>query len=68
MFHPDLVPWNLREEKCSEWNACWIIGNQEIINGELGYSSREILAGGPFGDEVIDEIRDLFHGEIVPAC
>ena len=68
VFHPDLVPWKLVEEKSSEWNACWRIGNQEVINGEAGYSSREILIGGPFGDEVIDQIRKLFDGEIVAAC
>ncbi len=68
VFHPDLVPWKLIEERSTEWNACWLIGEQEVINGEDGYSSREILAGGPFGDPAIDLIRDVMGGEIVASC
>jgi hypothetical protein len=68
VFHPDLVPWPLIESKSTEWNACWLIDELEVINGEDGYSSGEILADGPFGDVVVDLVRDVMEGEIVPTC
>jgi hypothetical protein len=68
VFHPDLVFWKLIESKSDEWNACWLIDELEVINGEDGYSSREILADGPFGDVVVDLVRDVMNGEIVAPC
>lgn len=65
VFHPDLVPWKIVEEKSDDWNACYLIGDQMVINGENGYSSKEILVGGPFGEPAVDLVRKVFNGEIV---
>ena len=65
VFHPDLVPWKLVETKSDQWNACYEIDNQLVMNGEDGYSSRELLVGGPFGDPAIDMVREVFNGEMV---
>jgi len=64
VFHPDLVPWKLVEEKGDAWNDCYLVGDQMVVNGEDGYSSKEILVGGPFGEPAVDLVREVFNGEI----
>lgn len=43
VIHPDLVPYK-RKEAESEWSTIYIINNKEVLNGEDGYKSSEIVA------------------------
>ena len=65
VIHPDLVKWKLDQDKSSRWTAAWVIDGRVILNGEDGYSSWEVIIGGPFHDPVVDMARDLFDGEII---
>ncbi len=42
-MHPDLVPWKL-SGGFGDWSAAYQIEDEEVINGEDGYSSAELLA------------------------
>ena len=64
VLHPDLVPWRLLSDKSTGWNATYLIDGKDVVNGEDGYSSTEILAGGPFNDAVVDRVRQAFNGEV----
>jgi len=44
-LHPDLVPWKLIEEKSTEKTACYEIDGVEVMNGEEGKPSAELLRG-----------------------
>lgn len=66
-FHPDLVPWQLDLEHTTEWTAAWVMDGTTVLNGEDGYSSEQILAGGPFIDAVVEKARRMFNGRIVHA-
>jgi len=66
-LHPDLVPWELDYEQCTVYTAAYKIGEQVVLNGEDGYSSKEVLAGGPFDDAVVDLVRSTFKGEVAHA-
>jgi hypothetical protein len=43
VLHPDLVPWKLVREKCTEWTAAYEIGEMVIMNGEEGVPTQAIL-------------------------
>lgn len=45
VLHPDLVPWKRIENMSTEKTACYLIDGIEILNGEEGKSSFEILEG-----------------------
>jgi hypothetical protein len=65
VFHPELVPsWELVKEKSTDWAACYRINGQEVVNGESGYKSTELLLG-VLNDPAVDNVRKVFDGEIV---
>jgi hypothetical protein len=64
VLHPDLVAYKLLSDKSTGWNATYLIDGIDVVNGEDGYSSREVLAGGPFGDLTVDRLRKAFNGEV----
>lgn len=43
VFHPDLVPYQFKPAH-DEWHAIYIINNKEVLNGEQGFKSTEIIA------------------------
>lgn len=60
VVHPDLVPWKMTG------GGVWTAEYDGILNGEDGYSSKELLfTDGPFGDYEVDKVRSVFGGEIV---
>lgn len=67
VLHPDLVPYELdmKSDLGGEHSAVYLIDNKPVVNGEDGYASKEIIAGGPFGDATIDMVRRTFNGRIV---
>ena len=70
VLHPDLVPWQ-RQDGRDEWTAVYIIGGQEVANGEPRedvYGSRELLANADLcaqPDEAIERLRKKFGARIV---
>lgn len=42
-LHPDLVPWQLLEDKSTESTAAYLINGQIVMNGDGGVSSRELI-------------------------
>lgn len=70
VFHPDLVPWKLVGVS-GEWSALYEIYDgqtgREVINGEDGYSSSELLANLPLAlsnDENLMALREQFGARI----
>ena len=43
VLHPDLVPWQMLDSDF-EWSAKYLIDGKEVINGENGYKSRELVS------------------------
>lgn len=66
VLHPDLVPWalDMSNPLGGDYSGVYIIDGKPVVNGEGGYSSKEILAGGPFNDATIDMIRKTFNGKL----
>ena len=66
VLHPDVVPWTLDMSTSlgGQFSGVYIIDGRPVVNGEDGYSSREVLNGGPFGDAVVDMVRSTFNGKI----
>ena len=66
VLHPDLVPYELdmKSDLGGEHSAVYLIDGKPVVNGEDGYSSKEIITGGPFGDATIDMVRKTFNGRI----
>jgi len=56
VLHPDLVPWKQVEEKSTEKTACYLIDGVEVLNGEEGKSSLEILEGQ------VGLVKSVFEG------
>lgn len=70
VFHPDLVPWTLAGGS-GDWSAIYEIyegqTGREVINGEDGYSSSELLANLPLAlsnDENVMALREQFGARI----
>lgn len=64
VLHPDLVPYQLLDG--DGINGKWLIDGKEVINGEAGYHSSEILVNpAVLGDARVDEIRKEFGARIV---
>lgn len=67
VFHPDLVPWKLAGAS-GNWSAVYEIDGKQIINGEDGYHSSEIVANLPLvltDDQNIIAMRDKFDARII---
>ena len=66
-FHPELVPWERRPSK-TEWSAVYVIEGREVINGEDGYQSAEILANPALcarNDAAVNAVRAEFGAKVV---
>ena len=70
VMHPDLVPWTLAGGS-GDWSAIYEIYDgqtgREVINGEDGYHSSELLANLPLalsGDENVAALREQFGARI----
>ena len=64
VLHPDLVPYQMLDG--DGVNGKWLIDGKEIINGEDGYKSSEILANpAVLNDKSVDEMREFFGARII---
>jgi hypothetical protein len=66
VLHPDLVPWKL-SGGFGDWSAAYEVEGQEVINGEDGYSSAELLANLPLAlsnDKNVIALREQFGARI----
>lgn len=62
VLHPDLVPWPMGESR-HEWSAVYVVDGVEVINGEDGYASSELIANAALcASGVADEWRSRFPG------
>ena len=67
VLHPDLVPYQ-RKDSPDENHAVYVIDGVDVINGENGYKSSEIVANPQAcisGDTFIADLRNKFDGKIV---
>ena len=65
VLHPDLVPYQMLDSD-DGINGKWLIDGKEIVNGEGGYLSSEILANPKMlGDKRVDEVRAVLGAKIV---
>jgi hypothetical protein len=67
VLHPDLVPWKM-VDGYGEWSAIYEVDGKQVINGEDGFESRELLVNLPLalcGDKTMETLRDFFDGRIV---
>ncbi len=67
VLHPDLVPYQ-RKDSPDGNHAVYVIDGVDVINGENGYKSSEIVANPQAcisGDTFIADLRNKFDGEIV---
>ena len=64
-IHPDLVPYH-RKEADSQWEAIYVIDGKDVLNGEAGYSGKEIIANPAMcASGEMDELRSKFNGRII---
>lgn len=66
VLHPDLVPYQ-RKDSADGNSAVYVINGVDVINGENGYKSSEILANPEAcisNDAGLSEIRTFFNGKI----
>ncbi len=66
VLHPDLVPWR-RVPTDSETSATYLIDGKEVVNGEGGFESSEILANPAAcasGDKMIARFRHDFGARV----
>jgi hypothetical protein len=67
VLHPDLVPYQ-RKDSPDGNHAVYVIDGVDVINGENGYKSSEIVANPQAcisGDTFIADLRNKFDGKIV---
>jgi len=65
VVHPDLVPYD-RKEADSKWETIYIINDKEVLNGEAGYSGKEIIANPDMcASGTLDVFRKTLDGRIV---
>jgi hypothetical protein len=58
VLHPELVPYELQAAE-QEWHAIYIINGKAVLNGNDGFSSKEILANPAHCAEPDDFIKTL---------
>jgi len=61
VLHFDLIPWAVSEEDSTEKTACFIIDGKNVLNGEEGFSSLEVLEGK------IGLVKSVFEGAEVKS-
>ena len=65
VVHPDLVPYK-RKEAESQWETIYVIGGKDVLNGDAGYSGKEIIANPELcASGEAAELRKAFDGRIV---
>lgn len=67
VIHPEMVPYEFKPAK-DEWHAIYIINNKEVLNGNDGFKSSEILANpSECADpsEFTKDLREKMGGRIV---
>lgn len=67
VIHPELVPYKFKPAH-DEWHAIYIINNKEVLNGNEGFKSGEIIANpqecaNP--SEFTKELRETMGGRLV---
>lgn len=66
VLHPDLVPWKMLRGS-GNWSAVYEIDGHEVINGEGGYHSSELVANLELvlaDDPNVNALREVFGGRI----
>jgi hypothetical protein len=66
VLHPDLVPYKRKDGTDS--SAIYVIEGSDVINGDAGYKSSEILANPHYcahPEDGFEELRTTFNGRIV---
>jgi hypothetical protein len=66
VLHPDLVPWKLTGSK-GDWSAVYEAEGRQIVNGDDGYHSSEIVANLPLVlslDSNVEALRDTFGARV----
>lgn len=62
VLHPDLVPWPMGESD-KEWSAVYVVKGLNVINGEDGYKSSELIANAELcASGAADEWKAKFPG------
>ena len=62
VLHPDLTPWRMKGGH-GEWSAVYVVKGREVINGEDGYKSSELIANAEFcASGAADEWKAKFPG------
>ena len=62
VLHLDLVPWQMKGGY-GEWSAVYVVDGVEVVNGEDGYKSSEMIANAALcASGVADEWRARFPG------
>ena len=62
VLHPDLVPWPMGESD-KEWSAVYVVRGLNVINGEDGYKSSELIANAELcASGAADEWKAKFPG------
>lgn len=67
VLHPDLVPWTMTSAS-GDWSAVYEIDGKQVINGEDGYTSKELLANLPLAmsnDKNVAALREKFGARII---
>lgn len=67
VLHPDMVPWTMAGAS-GDWSAVYEIDGKQVINGEDGYTSKELLANLPLAmsnDENVAALREKFGARII---
>jgi len=66
VFHPDLVPWRMAGGS-GDWSAIYEIDGKQVVNGEDGYHSTELLSNLSLclsDDPVLADLRKNFDGRV----
>ena len=67
VLHPDLVPYQMTDSP-HEWSAIYIINGKQVVNGENGYKSSEIVANPAEcaePSEFTKELRETMGARII---
>lgn len=62
VLHPDLVPWKMSGAS-GEWSAVYEIDAEQIVNGEDGHESMEMLTDG-FSHKDARAVANIFGGTV----
>jgi hypothetical protein len=64
VLHPDLVPWQLQDGP-DEWNAVYVVDGVEVVNGESGFHSAELVANpSACCNDFAKQVREVFGARV----